>query len=67
MKKALIQAAKSENAPRFRELIEKLDRKGVPIIDLPIMILDINAVGYRAHRWAWDQIEAWQYDEPVNS
>jgi hypothetical protein len=60
IKDAIIGAAKTQDAPRFRKLIEKLDSKGVPVIDLPIMMLDINAVGVKAHRWAWDQIEDWQ-------
>lgn len=57
---ALKESARNEDASRFARLLEKLDAKGVPVIDLPLMVLDINAVGPKAHRWAWDQIEDWQ-------
>lgn len=57
---ALIESANTQDSTRFRRLIDKLDGKGVPVTDLPIMVLNVNAVGLKAHEWAWDQIEDWQ-------
>ena len=57
---ALIESAKKQEAERFRKIIEKLHVNGVPVIDLPLMVLNVNQVGVKAHKWAWNQIENWQ-------
>ena len=56
----LIESVKNKDEQKFSELIEKLHKKGVPIIDLPIMVLHIEAVGEIGHKWSWDRIEEWQ-------
>ena len=54
---ALKEAAKNQDTPRFERIIAKLESKGMPLLDLPLMVLNVNTVGIVAHKWAWDRIE----------
>jgi hypothetical protein len=60
IKQALIESTKTRDTARFTKLIDKLDQKGTPVIDLPLMVLNANTVGIAGHQWAWDTIEEWQ-------
>lgn len=56
----LIESVKNRDEQKFSELITRLDEKGVPVIDLPLMVLNIGTVGVSGHKWSWDRIEDWQ-------
>lgn len=56
----LIESVRNKDEQMFSELINRLDAKGVPVIDLPLMVLNIETVGLSGHQWSWDRIEDWQ-------
>jgi hypothetical protein len=56
---ALQESAKTQNAHRFTRLLNKMERKGMDVMCIPL-ICDVNRVGIKAHQWAWDQLEDWQ-------
>lgn len=60
LQNALIESAKQRDVARFHKILDQLDAKGVPVIDLPLMILTTETFGAETHVWAWDQIEDWQ-------
>ena len=59
---ALQESAKDQDAIRFERLINLMDRKGMDVMVIPFLC-DVNRVGIKAHRWAWDQLEDWQNAE----
>ena len=59
---ALQESAKDQDAIRFERLINLMDRKGMDVMVIPFLC-DVNRVGIKTHRWAWDQLEDWQNAE----
>jgi hypothetical protein len=56
----IIKSATEKNEVVFKQHLDMLEEKGISALDLLLMELSIDKVGYDVHTWCWNQIEEWQ-------